>query len=526
MLFFISLVIVFWVAWRSVESVRGDHSPQHGRAIGVLAVTFGLGLALSAVQLLPTAELAASAPHGQKGALSYITSFSLLPKHLFGLLSPNPEGTPAFDSYEGEQYYWEYVLYIGLIPLALAVIGATRRRRWPLAGLAAAALVLALARCNPLYDVLRFLPGFSDFRVPARYILIFTFGAALLVSFGWDAIAGLRQLHKGRRLVALGAAVAALSVFDLLWFDRTLKPLADRSVFTSSNRLVEMLRDDKEWWRAMIVPPARVTADWTPAGGWYANADGWAEVQALLPADVAQSYQIRIPDGYAGFKEPHQALFFTSAYAQAQMGDLRLLSLAGVKYLALPPQARLSGLTAIRVGPFAVFRNPGAFPRVFTVPQTLPVRDPYEAHRRTVELAHTGRLREVGVVRDDAAAISSPRGMKTEFSVSEPRPERVVISARADADGLLVLNERYDQGWIVKVDGRPAPLLTVDVVLMGVEMPKGEHRVEFLYQPRAFLTGRLLTFISLVLAAALVSIPALWRARPKAEVAGKSATSG
>ncbi len=116
MLFFISLVAIFWVAWRWLES-RGERA----RAIAIIAVVFGLGFALGSVQLLMTAQLASLAPHGERGELSYITSFSLLPRHLFGLLSPNWEGTLAFDSYRGDAYHWEYVLYIGLIPLGLAV---------------------------------------------------------------------------------------------------------------------------------------------------------------------------------------------------------------------------------------------------------------------------------------------------------------------------------------------------------------------------------------------------------------------
>ena len=512
MLFFISLVAIFWVGWRWLESRR-----ERGRAITIVSIVFGLGLALGAVQLLLTAQLALLAPHGEKGELSYITSFSLLPKHLFGLLSPNWEGTPAFSSYQGDPYYWEYVLYIGLIPLGLALIGATRRRGRALTILAIVALALAMAAVNPLYALLRYLPGFSDFRAPARYAVIFTFAAALLAAFGWDELSKLGWLRRGRRLVVFGAVVAALSAFDLLWFDRTLAPLAGPSVVAPSNRVAEALKGDKGWWRAMIVPPVRIGADWTPKGGGYVNPDGWSKARSMLPADVAQSYRIHVADGYAGFKDRDQSLFFSAAYAAAQMGDLRPLSLVGIKYLALPPQAQLPGLASVRVDPFVIFRNPEAFPRAFTVPQTIIARDPQEAHEETIKLAQAGRLKEAAVTMGAAPAISSSPGAPAELSLSEPRPERIVVTAKSERDCLLVLNERYDPGWRVQVDGRPGSLVSVDVVLMGTPLPKGEHRVEFLYQPRAFIVGRLLTLVALAISVALLCLPALWRTGTREE---------
>ncbi len=311
--------------------------------------------------------------------------------------------------------------------------------------------------------------------------------------------------------------MAALSAFDLLWLDRTLAPLASPSVVAPRNRVAEALKSDKGWWRVMIVPPIRIGADWTPKGGGYVNPDGWSEARALLPADVAQSYRIRIADGYAGFKDRDHSLFFTSAYAAAQAGDLRPLSLVGIKYLALPPQAQLPGLTSIRVDPFVIFRNPDAFPRAFTVSQTIAEQDPSKAHIETVKLAQAGRLREAAVTMGAAPAINSPPGAPAELSISEPRPEHIIVTAKSERERLLVLNERHDPAWRVRIDGRPATLVSVDLVLMGTPLPRGEHRVEFRYQPSAFIVGRALSLAALAISILLLCIPALWRVRAREE---------
>ena len=523
-LFHISLVVLFWVAWRWVQAHRAQRPGQRARALTIGAVTLALGSALAAVQLLPTAQLAATAPHGEKGAWSYVTSFSLLPEHLFGLVAPNWQGTMAFGTYRGEPYYWEYVLYIGILPLALAVVGATRRRGWALAGMAVGALGMALATVNPLYDVLRLLPGFGDFRVPARYVLVFTFAVSLLAATGWQAVSSWRWAAHGRRLLVIGAVVVLAAGLDLLRFDRTLAPLADRSVFAAPNPVADALGADTTWWRAVIVQPFPIKAEWTPKGGWDGDPNGWALARALMPADVAQSYRIRVTTGYAAFESAAHTLFFDTAYGAAQTGDLRPLSLVGVKYLVLPPQVALRGLTPETLGPFALFRNPEAFPRVFAVSEVILASDTTDAHIRATSLARSNRLHAAAVVQGQMAAMGPAPNPRLEAAIAEPRPERIVVDATSDRDCLLVLNEQHDPGWRARVDGRPSQLVAVDVVLMGTPLPKGRHTVEFIYQPQSFVVGRAVSIGALFIALALMVAPGLLRRRTRAAApAGEAA---
>jgi len=504
-LFHVSLLVIFWLGWRWLASQGLGRSRQLGRAAKTLALIFVLGAALAAVQLLLTKGLSASAPHGERGSLAYVTSFSLLPKHLFGLLSPNWQGTPAYNTYRGENYYWEYVLYIGLVPLGLALVGSGTRRGRVLAGLALVGMVLALAQGNPLYRALRFVPGFADFRVPARFSFLFTFAAALLAGHGWERLSQWRWLARGRRRATFGALLAALVALDLLWFDRTLAPLSDPRLLTAPNPVAQALASDQTWWRVLIVPPSTIDARWVPPGGWAANPDGWVEARLLLPANVPQSFGLRAIGGYVGFTDPQQSRFFQSAYIAAQSGDLRLLSLVGTRYLALPPQVSLPGLEATSVGPFALYRNPEAFERAFVVGEAIPEPDPTEALLTTVQLARSDRLKQAAVVQGEAGGVRAGGPVRAELEMGEPRPERVVVRARSDSDCLLVLNERWDRGWRASLDGRRAPLLLVDTVLMGTVLPRGAHVVEFIYQPPGLLIGRAISLAALALCAVLLA---------------------
>ena len=516
-LFHISLAAIFWIVWRSIQRKREGGAGVLKRGLALAALVFLLGLGLSAVQLLLTADLSATAPHGERGTLEYVTSFSLLPQHLIGLVFPNWRGTPAFNSYTGERYYWEYVLYIGVLPLLLALVGATVRRGRVFALVAILSLVLALAKGNPLYHVLRFVPGFSDFRVPARYIFLFTFASALLAGYGWEALAAARIFSSRRRAIVLAVAFVALTVGDLFWFGKTLAPLASPAVYEATPRVVQVLKEDPNWGRAFILPPISTYVDWSPPGGWAANPDGWLEARVYLPASVPQSFSLRATEGYAGFVDPIQDLLFQEASTRTfRNADFALHSLVGTRYFLVGPQTAIAGLPEADIPPFRVYRNSEAFPRAFTVGAVIPASNHAEALAQTFELARQGRLAGTAVIRGDLFYLTPVSGTGNILWVDEPRPERVAIRVQSDEGTLVVLNERWDPGWRARVDGLVVPLVEVNSILMGAPMPGGEHTVEFEYRPRGLIVGRLISLISLAALTLIIAASTLVRRRARA----------
>ena len=62
-------------------------------------------------------------------------------------------------------------------------------------------------------------------------------------------------------------------------------------------------------------------------------------------------------------------------------------------------------------------------------------------------------------------------------------PKHIVLAAKAADPCVLLLNDKYDPNWQVIVDGRPAALLRCNYLMRGVQLAKGEHRVEFHFRP-------------------------------------------
>jgi hypothetical protein len=138
-----------------------------------------IALLLSAAQLLPTLELTRESLRGGGLAWREAISFSLDPRLLGRALLPG----------YSRSLFSEYVAYIGVAGLALTGLGVAReRKRLALLALAVVGLAFAFGAFNPLYAGLAYLPPFNLFRVPARWLFLFAFGAAMLAGHGLDAI--------------------------------------------------------------------------------------------------------------------------------------------------------------------------------------------------------------------------------------------------------------------------------------------------------------------------------------------------
>jgi hypothetical protein len=193
---------------------------QHGVVLALLITALLLGLALAAAQLLPTYELTQLSVRSGGVDPDFFTSFSLHPLYLVSLLSPFVLGNP----YPGTSV--ELVGYVGLLPLLLALLApflAPPRTDVPLrpvrparffAVLGVVAVLLSLGRYNPLYLVLLRLPVFNLFRVPGRYLYLFSFSAAVLAGMSLDTLLtrARRYSDAAERSPAWLLAVVAIAI--------------------------------------------------------------------------------------------------------------------------------------------------------------------------------------------------------------------------------------------------------------------------------------------------------------------------
>lgn len=86
------------------------------------------------------------------------------------------------------------------------------------------------------------------------------------------------------------------------------------------------------------------------------------------------------------------------------------------------------------------------------------------------------------------------------------RPGRWTIRTSGSQPGMLVVSSRFLPGWRARLDGEPTDLVAANGLVLGVEVPAGDHVVKLVYRPPYFYLT-----LSLVLAALLV---VAWLALP------------
>jgi hypothetical protein len=286
---------VFWL-------LRWWQVARPGRAgIAVLPlVAIVLGTGLAAVQLFPflewlplSAEWARRPPRTlalfHRGCWREILA---LPLAVFPNLYGHPRWPGPYRSYLPWGNYNENVLYVGTVPLLLALVALRARWRdappvrvWAGIGLVAAGMMLRL----PPFDWLNALPGLARAN-PARLRLVSSFALALLAGFGLDALRdpGARRLFSRLALAVAGAGiVVAIAGHTLL---PLLRPrllawghaaVAERyAALPAPTRPVGYYHDELDAIVAGMVHAFRVTnlAMYLPA---LVAAVGWVVVRRL-----------------------------------------------------------------------------------------------------------------------------------------------------------------------------------------------------------------------------------------------------
>ncbi|HEX8201794.1 MAG TPA: hypothetical protein VF590_15065, partial [Isosphaeraceae bacterium] len=242
-----------WVAWRW----RRRPGDRLGPRLAGLAGAGALAAALAGAQLVPVAEFVGASNRVGENHPTALDRYSVEPYRLAELLWPGAFGRPYPENWSwiqaippvGDRELWEPSLYVGGLPLLLA-LGAAGFREGPpwrawmtviaVVGLAASlgkfggplfwarwvpGAAAALGPHDPLYSMTRddafladgasspfawltaLLPGLGLFRFPAKLLTFAASAAAGLAALGWDDVARGRSGPLARGCV-LGLALS------------------------------------------------------------------------------------------------------------------------------------------------------------------------------------------------------------------------------------------------------------------------------------------------------------------------------
>jgi len=282
---------------------------------------------------------------------------------------------------------------------------------------------------------------------------------------------------------------------------------ADRSDFRPpSNEQRRALHDriERDRYRSIV------TCDVASAGGFCAG-------------HVGEFWQLRLADGYYGIGVPARLAMLPwpnglglrhIRFTSEDNLPWLLLGLLNVKYALVNDNFLYRNQGAGEdFASLEVLTNPArVVPRVFFAAHAIPARSAQHAKTLLFKEGEIPDVQETTVVEgfSDSQRFSTKgaihhTGHGDQFNVVvEPSPD----------SRFLVLNELYTPRWNVTVDGRPADLYPVNVVMRGVVVPAGARKIEFTYTP---IVRTAAASICMVFAALLLIVgTALLARRPSA----------
>lgn len=575
--FYLGVVLALWGLYQALMGVIGWirqikfktqnealFTPQTLRQrlifFSVTAIFVLLGLGISAVQILPSLELKALSNRAEPYKISlepgpkHVASFYFPIEYLKTFWNPFSIGNPAlgYISKTPGVYYHETLAFVGKLTLVLAMIGVLliggrRGRReakprtvshpstgshqrlsgaWVIFWLSIGIVVLLLAFGNQtaLVKILA-LPGFNQFRVPARLIFFTGFSLIVLACYGLNWL--FSRIKSRFALISISCLLFTIHFFDLsqTFVLNPVHPQARQLLYTS--QIGKFLQETDPNARIWSVYEQAIYELSLAAQGWNTleKKDLFANQFNQLPGSVNVLNNLRAVDGYVGLEPLRiQELFFTGEsliwdnFAKVQ----HLAKLMGISYLITPRPVDDAGSPILVVNKlqkddpsYYVYQIGTKDNRFRLVPKARRiianqgikeyVFNP-DHDFSSVVLLDQVVLEELGLPYTLTPAEVHDWGSEKisgQVKLVSEGSDHLKLRVQTDADGFLVVADHFYPGWKAYVDDKETEIYRADYSFRTIKLPPGDHEVVFEYQPESFKRGRVISLVSLSLFAIL-----------------------
>ena len=341
--------------------------------------------------------------------------------------------------------------------------------------------------------------------------------------------------HLQRRFI-IGVIVIAVTAFEMVWFDHVTVARDGAGVVTKAERRERVGFNDHTREALTAARAAEGKTFYRVAKGYSSSAAEHGNLNDSFAFDYngCTSYISFNNCDYVRFLIDIGAMPQNPTEADTRWNTgVRALPVAGAflaeKYLLLqdPPKDAIYGYEEFgQFGHVTALRNPFALPLGIFFPNALTETlfhqfapaakevllfdyvmledDRYTSEFPGRELPTLEQLLQVLNRRPlpQMAAEARGRAMKLE-SFRQNRIEGRIDTA---APGYLVFQMPFERGWRAFVNGERVPTTRVDVGLLGLQLPAGEHRIVLRYLPPTLLIGGPISALAL-----LILVFARWR---------------
>jgi hypothetical protein len=254
-----------------------------------------------------------------------------------------------------------------------------------------------------------------------------------------------------------------LTVVDKRYFtDDAFKRKRDNSFF-AMNEADQALLQDKSYYRVYNLQ--------------------WEEART--------SYYHHSVGGYHGAKMRRYQDFYDSCISKQtqQLGaDYQRQQLDFNKYTAL----NMLNIKYLVFGADrgSILPNSSHYGNAWFVDDILKVNSPTEELQNTCST----NTRKTAIVDISKFPVSMEDSDSTgTISIVDYKPNYLKYESKSQANGLVVFSEIYYPGWKATIDGKESDVLRADYILRALEVPAGDHTIEFRFEPKAYTVGNKVT---------------------------------
>lgn len=491
-------------------------------------------LSLVAIQLLPSYEFFSASSRTQLTGYGTAVEFAFHPAQLLTLLNPYTFGNPAAGSYRQDirdfGVFWESNLYVGLLPLLLALFAFRKRLRTDrvlqtFAVIIAFCLAIALGRYNPLFFWFwKLVPGLSLFRFPQRFILPIMLVLTVAAGMGFDLFAERFKVWASRRpalkrsplvVVALPVFVLLVTAIDLFYYDLAYLGVMPATYLTEPAS-ARFIKQDAQPLRIFSFQwPESWRQAYNLSDGWDHNPELYFEHRELLAPNLNALWGIAAVDE-RGWLEGGQLAKFLAELQWGMKGKFisvnpqtgtyvfdgqfqRLLGMQNVKYVLSFFPITGEGLTLKKeinqpfLPPLKIYENAYVLPRAYAVFDARAIADPPPALDALFDSSFD--FSKSIVLEKPLPMPTDPEKGSATVSTISLEPQRNEFAVTFSAPGLLFVSNAFLPGWFAEVDGQPAEILRANYAFSAVFVEAGDHVVQFYFKPQSLAIGMMISLM-------------------------------
>lgn len=465
--------------------------------------------------------------------------------------------------YWGRMVFTQTSSYLGLLPwllLPLPLLLLRDRQTWFCAAIIVIGLLIAMGKYTPVYHWLfDYFPGMNRFRVPKMFLFIPLAALCLMSARGIDLLRRQELLETPvvqrylAAVVLLPLLLGVLLTSELVWSSGWLAVLSElllqptryqQGVELATQRWVNLIDETKI---AIMFSAGYALLIYQTVKGYRFRAlmpylllilflfdvgriNSSMLVTTSLPQTNRRDHRSPAVEYLAAMSKEYRVLPLASGSEQYALHKIPVLFTSmpvqkrrWQEYLdALSLQSRLPDIMNVRWlvadeklyeqnkghfgerypvvfrgGNEVVLENRQVLPKAWLVSQVKVETDQLQRLKQMQDLSFDPSRTALVESAPPLALTSAPK--PGEVRLERYEGERLSLSVTVAANSLLVLGEKYHNGWKATIDSKPSTIVPVNHILRGVYLTPGKHTVEFRFDPLPFKIGKWLTLGSFAL---------------------------